>query len=100
MKASRRLRKPNEPDVVPTEEPRIVAHPDGYYWLADVHEVGPFATVDEARADLAASESGDAAGIGPGETLEQLEDDIGVENWIDPETGSLAEEQRPRLEDH
>ncbi|HTT13516.1 MAG TPA: hypothetical protein VMG60_21805 [Burkholderiaceae bacterium] len=80
-------------------EPRIVQHPDGYYWLTELHEVGPFATFDDARADMQLAESSEA-GVEPGESTEQAEDDIGVESWIDPETGSLAEEQRPRIEDH
>jgi hypothetical protein len=84
------------------EELRIVQHPDGYYWRSGTHEVGPYASVDDARADMQAAEAaeGGEGSMEPGETLQQAEDDIGVESWIDPETGALAEEQRPRIEDH
>lgn len=78
-------------------EARIVQHPDGYYWVSDLHEVGPFVSYDDARADM---EAAPEDGIEPGETLAEAEQDIGVECWIDPETGAPAEEQRPRIEDH
>lgn len=83
-----------------TAEPRIVQHPDGYYWCTDAHEVGPFATFDEARSDMEAADASEGADMAPDETLAQVEDDIGVETWIDPETGSPAEEERPRIEEH
>ena len=74
---------------------RIVSRPDGYHWLAfDGHsEVGPFDTVEEARADmLATDEEGDAE---PAESLQEAEDEIGIADWIDPETGEPAEGQSP-----
>jgi hypothetical protein len=95
----KRLRQPAPVADVETGESRIVQHPDGYYWLTELHEVGPFATLDDARADMEATGAGEG-GIEPGETLAQAEEDIGVETWIDPETGAPAEEQRPRIEDH
>jgi hypothetical protein len=109
MTPSRRPRGAATTTGTQTSEPGIVQHPDGYYWCSEAHEVGPFATFDDARADMDANTVSELAGagpgetleqIGPGETLEQIEDDIGVESWIDPETGSLAEEQRPRVEEH
>ena len=36
----------------------------------------------------------------PGESLEEAEDEIGIANWVDPDTGAPAEEGIPRLEDH
>jgi len=36
----------------------------------------------------------------PGETLEEAESEIGIADYLDPETGAPAEEERPRLEDH
>jgi hypothetical protein len=73
---------------------RIFARPDGYYWLAldGKQEVGPFATLAEAMADM---DSGDAAGWAPGETLAEAESEIGVSDWIDPDSGALAEGQGP-----
>lgn len=73
---------------------RIVERPDGYYWQApDGHaEFGPFVTVQEAQA------SRDAAGEEPpegGEALRQAERDIGINEWLDAETGEPAEGQSP-----
>lgn len=82
------------------EDARIVQHPDGYYWLADEgrnHEVGPFATLEDALADMMSAE---ASEIEPGESLQEAEAELGIADWIDPETAAPAEEERPRLEEH
>jgi hypothetical protein len=73
---------------------RIFSRPDGYYWLAPdgKQEIGPFATFAEAMADM---DSGDAAGWTPGETLAEAESEIGVSDWIDADSGELAEGQAP-----
>jgi len=83
----------------PPVETRIVSRPDGCYWLSadGRREVGPFATYEEAELSLHADEHSD---VEPDDTLEQVEDEIGVAGWIDPETGAPAEEERPRIEDH
>lgn len=77
---------------------RIVERPDGFYWQAkdDGREYGPFATLLEAVLDMQAGGNG----VEPGETLEEAEAEIGVAEFIDPDTGTLAEEERPRLEEH
>jgi hypothetical protein len=69
---------------------RIVARPDGYYWIGHdgKQEFGPFASIESARADLQAF---DENALGPGETLQEAEDEIGISDWIDPETGEPAE---------
>ena len=80
------------------EMERITARPDGYYWLAldGKQEFGPFETLELAQADRDAS---DEEELGPGEMLQEVEDELGIANWIDPETGEPAEGQsRPRLE--
>lgn len=77
---------------------RIQSRPDGYYWQAldGKQEIGPFDTLAEAMADM---DSGDAAGWVPGETLAEAESEIGVADWIDPDSGALAEGQaRTHLE--
>jgi hypothetical protein len=73
---------------------RILARPDGYYWLAPDgrQEIGPFDSLAEALADM---DSGDAAGWAPGETLAEAESEIGVSDWIDPDSGALAEGHGP-----
>ncbi len=84
---------------IETDDARIVARPDGFYWLADEgrREVGPFATAADALADLRATEDDELA---PDETREEAEAEIGIADWIDPETGLPAEESRTHIEDH
>lgn len=83
----------------PIDEARIVQRPDGYYWLADDgrRETGPFATAAEAATDLRLTEE---SGLEPEETRAEAEAEIGMSDWIDPETGEPAEEARTRLKDH
>ena len=78
---------------------QIMARPDGYYWQdADgKQEFGPFESLELALADIEAT---DEQTPGPGETLQEAEDEIGIADWIDPETGEPAEGQsRPRLDE-
>lgn len=78
---------------------RILERPDGFYWQEKdgAREYGPFATLVEAVADMQVA---DESEIAPGETLEEAESEIGIAGYRDPETGELAEEERPRLEEH
>lgn len=92
--------KQNVPTTIPEyDESRISERPDGFYWRlkSGGRESGPFPTLLEVVEDMQYHDNGN---IESGETLEQVEDEIGVANWIDPETGMLAEESVPRLEDH
>ena len=90
--------------VIPETPPdydraRIVERPDGFYWQSKDggKESGPFPTLLEAAEDMQYSADSDYE---PGESLEQAEAEIGISEWVDPETGELAEEQGPRIEDH
>ncbi len=78
---------------------RIVERPDGFYWQAEDNgrESGPFATLVEAVLDMQAAGNGE---VEAGETLEEAESEIGIAEFIDPETGGPGEEARPRLEEH
>ncbi|MGH8687651.1 MAG: hypothetical protein ACREVQ_08075 [Burkholderiales bacterium] len=78
---------------------RIVERPDGVYWQDQNggREYGPFPTLLEAVLDMQAS---GATALEPGETLEEAESEIGISDYIDPDTGVPAEEGVPRLEDH
>jgi hypothetical protein len=78
---------------------RIIERPDGFYWQAKDggREYGPFETLVEAVADMQALEE---PAIEPGETLAEAEAEIGIADYIDPDTGEPAEEYRPRLEEH
>jgi hypothetical protein len=74
---------------------RIAARPDGYHWVAPDgrQEFGPFESIEAALADMASSDvEGSAL---PAENLQDVERDIGIADWIDPDTGELAEGQSP-----
>jgi hypothetical protein len=81
------------------EDVRLLERPDGYYWQAidGKREHGPFATRLEAELDL---ELFDEETLEVGETLEEAEAEIGIAEWVDPETGELAEEEVSRIEEH
>ena len=90
--------------VSPKEEAlqgRILERPDGFYWESkETKELrGPFETRAEAEADLLA---GGAAPdeFGPKDTLQEAESELGISEWIDPDTGGPAEDNVPRIEDH
>lgn len=77
----------------------IILRPDGYHWQAPggKQEFGPFETLEAALADM---EAVDEETSEPGETLQEAEDEIGIADWIDPDTGEPAEGQSmPRLRD-
>jgi hypothetical protein len=75
---------------------RIIERPNGFYWQSKTGagEFGPFATLLEAVEDM---QYRDEAAVEPGETLEEAEAEIGIADWVDPETGEPAEESVPRL---
>ena len=88
------------PDSAPLAG-RVIERPDGFYWMAkdDGEPHGPFATLAEAEADLL------SGGSSPEEpeadaSLQEAESDLGISEWIDPDTGGPAEDNVPRIEDH
>lgn len=91
--------------VIPETPPdydrtRIVERPDGFYWQDKDggREYGPFPSLMEAVQDMEAGGEGEE--VEPGETLEEAEKEIGISEYIDPDTGVPAEDGVPRLEDH
>ena len=38
--------------------------------------------------------------IEPGETLQEAEQELGLADWVDADTGELAEQNGTRIEDH
>lgn len=78
---------------------RVFERPDGFYWedVESGETYGPFATLLEAENDMRYNSEAQPE---PAETLEEAEREIGIAEWIDPETGEPAEDQVPRTEDH
>ncbi len=70
---------------------RVIERPDGFYWQdKETDELsGPFSTLLEAVQNM---QNHDGNGYGEGETLEEAESEIGMSDWIDPETGQPAED--------
>jgi hypothetical protein len=88
------------PAGIPEEDrARVIERPDGFYWQAADRsaQYGPFPTLHEAVADMQATDDGSYE---PGETLEEAENEIGIADWIDPDTGEPAEESGPRIKDN
>lgn len=93
--------RPKPPDLPDIAEPggdgesgEILERPDGFYWKAPEgpEEYGPFDTLEAALADRDAREDEPPEG---GEALHEAERDIGINEWIDAETGQPAEGQSP-----
>ncbi|MDD5180995.1 MAG: hypothetical protein PHT15_07020 [Gallionellaceae bacterium] len=77
---------------------RLIERPDGFYWQ-DRHAdklYGPFATSLEAMEDMQYQDDSDYE---EGESLLEAEAEIGIADWIDPETGDPAEGSAPHLSD-
>ncbi len=85
-------------DIPPDEAARIVERPDGFYWVDPETSVefGPFPTAELAFADMKSSPESD---FEPGETLQEAQAELGMADWVDPETGAPAEDSVPRIED-
>ena len=77
---------------------RIIERPDGFYWVTEdtKQQNGPFATLAEAEED---TQSGGNE-LEPGESLQEAESELGISDWIDPDTGGPAEDNVPHIEDH
>lgn len=76
---------------------RIIERPDGFYWVdADTsEEYGPFPSLLEAVQDMEYNAESDYE---PGETIEEAEDEIGISDWIDPDTGEPGEQAHRPVE--
>lgn len=95
---------PRDEDLADLSDPRdellarVVERPDGWHWVApDGHqEFGPYASVEEALAAMgeATEETPE-----PGETLAEAEQELGIADWLDPDTGAPAEDGSARIVD-
>jgi hypothetical protein len=79
---------------------RVLKRPDGYYWEAQGRDPrGPFATRDEAEADLLAGGPTEE-GLEAEDGLHEAESELGISDWIDPDTGGPAEDHVPHIDDN
>lgn len=90
--------KHTPPTPEESEQARLVERPDGFYWQDILSEklFGPFATQAEAVEDMQYQDDSDYE---EGASLREAEDEIGISDWIDPDTGGLAEGSAPHLSD-
>ena len=99
--AKRRNAAPKEQALVKEGAPlagRVIERPDGFYWEAKKGEPhGPFETL--AEADMLSDGADDEEAEVP-EALQEAESELGINEWIDPDTGGPAEDNVPRIEDH
>jgi hypothetical protein len=95
---------PKEEALAPEAAPlqgHVIERPDGFYWEAKKGEThGPFATLAEAEADLLAGGAAAEEDVEVPEALQEAESELGINEWIDPDTGGPAEDNVPRIEDH
>lgn len=89
------LKEQTQPD---DDMARIIERPDGFYWQDSLTErmYGPFPTLLKAMEDMQYQEDSDYE---EGESLQEAEAEIGISDWIDPDTGELAEGTSPHLSD-
>lgn len=94
-KSAERVRR-----AVPAEG-RVLQRPDGFYWERGGELHGPYESRSEAEIEMLAGAitSGEEE-LEAGESLAEAESELGVAEWIDPDTGDPAEDHIPRLEDH
>ncbi len=94
------IHDPQEPEVDQTalvgDEACLIERPDGFYWQDKPTGkfYGPFPSSTEALLDMQYQEDSDYE---EGETLHEAEEEIGITDWIDPDTGELAEGSTPHL---
>lgn len=85
--------------ITEVEIGQLMHHPDGYFWVTPdgKKEFGPFESLELALADM---QSASEESVEPGESVQEAEDEIGISDWVDPDTGELAEGQStPHLRD-
>jgi hypothetical protein len=94
---------PTTTNIAPTppenEQTQVIERPDGFYWQdkPSGKMYGPYRTRLEAMQDMMEGQNENR--YEEGESLEDAEAEIGIADWIDPETGQPAEGVSRRLGD-
>lgn len=86
-------------DIPEDDRARILERPDGFYWQSEDRrkEYGPFDTLLATIADM---QAGGETDYEPGESIAEAESEVGMADWIDPDTGEPAEESGPHIKDN
>ena len=81
---------------------RVIERPDGFYWQddADGREYGPFETMVDAVADMQLADDESTQDAADTDDVREAGDVLGVPDWVDPDTGQLADDERTRTDDH
>lgn len=95
------MTRPTHLNTFDYEDARIIQRSDGYYYQdkKTEEEFGPFASLDKAVAHMENSVINEAD-LEAEDDLKEIEEELGIADWIDPDTGDLAEESIPHIEDH
>ena len=105
MKRIRTTQEPHRPPppgpelAAVLEDVRVFERSDGY-WAQPRQggpERGPYESLIAAIDDQRAGEEED---LEPGQSLAEIEAELGVSDWIDPETSEPAEDSVPHIEEH
>ena len=90
-----------EAEASPQQDVRIrfIERPNGVYWRVSgsTTEYGPFASLAEATADAEGREDPTFQAT---DSVAEAEAEVGISEWVDPDTGVPAEDSVPRIEDH
>ena len=90
----------DEPEIDPAaptnDHECLIERPDGFYWQDKLtgKTYGPFPSSTEALLDMQYQED---SNYEEGESLQEAEEEIGIADWINPDTGELAEGSTPHL---
>lgn len=79
---------------------RVIERPDGFWWIdeAEGREYGPYASLIDAVDDMHAAD--DDAPTLDDDGVRSAGEALGVPDWIDPDTGELADDERTRTDEH
>jgi len=97
------MRSKTTPNAAEFDQTKLLERPDGFFWLdqATGKSYGPFATLVEAQQDMDFNAGADfETDFEAEDSLDEIEEELGLAAWVDPDTGELAEDTLTHLEDH
>lgn len=85
-----------EAETPDDDQTQLIERPDGFYWhnLLTGEMTGPYATLLKAMEDAQSPDDGD---YDESALLHEVGDEIGIADWVDADTGELAEGSHPHL---